>query len=74
MHNDSILCLLFESNGIILYSGLKDKTIKVWNTEINTLIATLEGHDDWVTCLAFNNNETLLFSCSWDGKIIVWDV
>ena len=51
-----------------------DKTIKVWNTEINILIATLEGHDDYVTCLAFNTNETLLFSCSWDGKIIVWDV
>ena len=62
-----VLCLLFESNGNILYFGSKDKTIKSWNTQTNAIIANLKGHDDWVTCLAFNSNETILFSGSFDG-------
>ena len=52
----------------LFYIVQKDKTIKVWNNEINILIASLEGHEDQVTCLAFNNHETQLFSCSLGWK------
>ena len=45
-HKDYVLCVLFKSNGIILYSASKDKTIKAWDMDIYNLIATLEGHED----------------------------
>ena len=48
-------------------STSEDKTIKVWNTETQRLIATLEGHTDFVTSLAFNINGELLASAAWDG-------
>ena len=72
--NEDILSIIFELNGIILYSASKNKTIKAWNIETHSLIATLYGHKDWVSCLTFNNNETILFSGSWDRQIILWDV
>ena len=51
----------------MLGSASEDKTIKVWNTETKTLIATLEGHTDYVTSLAFNINGELLASAAWNG-------
>ena len=38
----------FNHNGTLLASGSLDKTIKLWNLETKTEIATLEGHEDWL--------------------------
>ena len=55
-------------------SASEDKTIKVWNTETQTLIATLEGHTGFVTSLSFNINGELLASAAWDGQIKLWNI
>ena len=34
----------FNKSGTILASGSDDNTIKLWNIETKTKIATLEGH------------------------------
>ena len=52
------------TQGTLLASGSSDETIKLWNLETKTEIATLEGHEDYVTSVAFNHNGTLLASGS----------
>ena len=59
----------FNSSGTILASGSYDKTIKLWNAELQTEIATLKGHLDCVWSVAFNNNGTILASGSSDETV-----
>ena len=52
--------LLFNSNGTILLSGSWDGTIKLWNVNAKTEIATLYESEISINSIAFNNNETVL--------------
>ena len=63
-HHDCVNSVAFNPNGSLLASGSNDKTIKLWNLETKTKIATLKGHDHWVNSVAFNPNGTLLASGS----------
>ena len=54
----------FNTNGTILASGSSDRTIKLWNVETKTEIATLKGHSYYVNSVAFNTNGTILASGS----------
>ena len=56
--------IAFNTNGTILASGSFDGTIKLWNVETKTEIATLEGHSGYVNSVAFNTNGTILASGS----------
>ena len=44
-HNYSVSSVAFNHNGTLLASGSHDSTIKLWNLETKTEIATLEGHN-----------------------------
>ncbi|KAF9333441.1 hypothetical protein BGZ91_011258 [Linnemannia elongata] len=71
-----------------LITGSWDKTIRVWDTESKTCLATLKGHTDFVKALAVrtilvDNPEGgekrkriahELFSASYDGTILHWDL
>ena len=56
-----------------LVSGSADTTIKIWNTEGETVKRTLTGHTEYVFALKILNNGDLA-SGSGDGTIKVWDV
>ena len=56
-HEYSVTSVAFNHNGTLLASGSKDKTIKLWNLETKTEIATLEGHYGFVTSVAFNSSK-----------------
>ena len=64
----------FNNTRTILASGSDDKTIKLWNVESQTEIATLTRHSDYVTSIAFNNTGTILASGSQDNTIKLWNV
>ena len=49
-HADCILCLIRLNNGN-LCSGSADMTIKIWNWENASCIATLTGNEHWVKLL-----------------------
>ena len=59
----------FNVNGTILASGSSDLTIKLWNVETKTEIATLKGHIHYVNSVAFNTKGTILASGSDDKTI-----
>ena len=58
------MSVAFNTNGTILASGSDDRTIKLWNVETKTEIATLKGHSYSVMSVAFNTNGTILASGS----------
>ena len=73
-HEDSVNSVAFNHNGTLLASGSWDNTIKLWNLETKTEIATLKGHKNLVTSVAFNYNGTLLASGSEDNTIKLWNL
>ena len=73
-HIGSVNSLAFDNSGTILASGSWDQTIKLWNVEDQTEIATLKGHTYSVNSIAFNYNGKLLVSVSWDKTIRLWNV
>ena len=59
----------------LLASGANDGTVKLWDVETQTEIATLEEHVAWVESITFSPNGLLLASASpADGTVILWDV
>ena len=68
-HTDSVRCLTLHENK--LFSGSRDKTIRIWNTETYEEIATLRGHTGGVCCLTLHENK--LFSGSNDKTIRIWN-
>ena len=64
----------FNSEGTLLASGSRDRTIKLWNVESRTEVATLKGHSNSVNSVAFNSEGTLLASGSDDRTIKLWNV
>ena len=69
-----MVSVAFNKSGTILASGSKDKTIKLWNIETKTIIATLEGHSREVTSVAFDQTGTILASGSKDKTIKLWNI
>ena len=63
-HKYSVNSVAFNITGTILASGSDDNTIKLWNIEAKTEIATFRGHISRVISVAFNHNGTLLVSGS----------
>lgn len=51
-----------------------DKSAKVWDTRMNSCLATLLGHDDEVLDLAFDNNGRKLATASSDCSARVWNI
>ena len=66
---DIIFSVAFNSEGTLLASGSDDRTIKLWNVESRTEVATLKGHSNSVNSVAFNSEGTLLASGSDDNTI-----
>lgn len=64
----------FSPDGSLLASGNTDHTVKLWDLQSRTLLATLEGHTGAVTSVAFSPDGSLLASGSEDRTVKLWDV
>lgn len=43
-HDDRISSLAYDPQGVILASGSRDTTVKLWDAHTGSLLRTLEGH------------------------------
>lgn len=69
-HQDSIYCLQLIKDRI--YTGSRDRTVKVWDATSGACIKTLHGHEGSVLCLRCD--DTIMLTGSSDCKVIVWDM
>ena len=78
-HIDDINCLLpvidYEEEKYIFLSGGKDKTLRLWDHEMDAPIKYYEGHYSTVTQIQkYGNDNKKVISCSDDKTFIVWDI
>ena len=67
--------LAVSADGRWLASGSgQDESIRLWDLDRRTLVATFTGHTSLVSSLSFSPDGRLLVSGSWDHTIRVWDI
>ena len=68
--------LAFSPDGSQLVSGFQDGTVRLWDVDTQTEIATLEGHPSWITSVAYSPNGDHLASASYGDydTVRLWDV
>jgi WD40 repeat protein len=64
-HNKMVTCLKWDWTKI--FSGSKDHTVKIWDSNTGTLIKSKKLFKDNVSCVDFD--DTRLISASWDGTV-----
>jgi WD40 repeat protein len=69
-HTDAVYTL--QCDGHLLISGSKDHTIKAWDIEQGSCLATLQGHNASVLCLQFD--DSYIVTGSSDATMILWDL
>ena len=72
-HGDSVTSVAFSSEGNVLASGSKDKTIKLWDSEQGEVKQTLSDDTQEITCLVFSPDGRVLASGSADKAVKLWD-
>ena len=73
-HTNWVNSVAFSPDGVLLASGSKDKTVKLWDTATGQVVRTLEAHTNWVNSVAFSPDGVLLASGSGDTTVQLWDV
>jgi len=57
-----------------IFSGSKDKTIKMWNVKNASLICTYDEHGGSITCLEVSENDQYLISGSEDATVKIFQI
>jgi len=73
-HSHWVSSVAFSPDGLTLATASWDNTIKLWNLQTQTAIATLTGHSHWVTSVAFSPDGLALATASWDNTIKLWNL
>ncbi|CAD8157795.1 unnamed protein product [Paramecium octaurelia] len=75
-HTDGINCFILNQAENQLFSGGKDKSIKIWQYDnfenALTFCYSLDRHKDTIFSLSLNKYEDTLVSCGKDQQIIIW--
>ncbi len=61
-HMGRVSCLTISPSGLMLASGSRDYTVRLWSLPDGTALKTLEGHTGWIECLDIAPDERLLAS------------
>ncbi len=72
-HKNYIEYTRFHPLGKILATGSADMTLRFWDLEARTEIASHKVHSDFVTALAFNRDGSMMISGDYSGKIKLWN-
>lgn len=71
-HRNSVLSVVFSTDGKKLASVSNDTTVKVWDSRSGELLQTIQSQDSSFSAVAFSpNGKTLALSSCY--RIIIWD-
>ncbi|MDJ0599485.1 MAG: serine/threonine-protein kinase [Crocosphaera sp.] len=73
-HENIVWSVASSTDGKIAVSGSEDKTVRVWNTQTQTLLHTVMGHSDGVRSVSISHDKQFIASASADETIKLWDV
>ena len=73
-HEICIRAICISNSKRYLYSGSKDKTIKIFDIQKNAEIGILGKHENEITCLCISKTDKYLYSGSVDKTIKIWDL
>ena len=73
-HDQSVLCVALHPDSVILATGSRDKSIKLWNLNNTREIRSLLGHTASVRSIAFSPDGKTLASCANDETFRLWDI
>jgi WD40 repeat protein len=73
-HTGWVTSLGFTSDGIFLFSGSHDQTLKLWDIQTGGVVRTLYGHTNWVLSISISSNCKTIASGSKDNTIRLWDI
>ena len=66
--------IAFSPDGAAFAAAMEDKTVKVWSTQSQRLLADLSEHSGAVNCLQFSPDGASLATASSDGRVLMWAV
>lgn len=73
-HKESVINILFSSDGQMLASGYVDTPIRLWDVNTGRILRTFRGHTRDVECVVFSPDGLTLASGSSDGTVLLWDL
>ncbi|MDE0324905.1 MAG: WD40 repeat domain-containing protein [Candidatus Poribacteria bacterium] len=75
--NQYVQTIAFSSDGQLLAagdgSGEGPGTVKVWNVQERSIIATLDGDPKDIKTVVFSPDDRYLASTGWDGQLKIWN-
>lgn len=73
-HRAEVTCIERSPQKNVFAVGYADGSIRLWNSQAKTVIATFNGHKKAVTALQFDQSGVRLASGSQDTNLVLWDV
>ncbi|MEL7078522.1 MAG: caspase family protein [Cyanobacteria bacterium J06582_2] len=72
-HDQKVNVVAYSPDGSQILTGSSDRTLRLWNSQGESVGQPLQGHTDTVTSAAFSPNGQLIVSGSDDETIRLWD-
>jgi WD40 repeat protein len=73
-HDDGVMSLCWSKDGVYIFSGSYDDTIRKWRAIDGKELVVLRGHTNTVTSLCLTPNERYIVSASYDYSVRIWDL
>ena len=73
-HKSSVECAALSTDSLLLATGSRDHSVKLWDAKTGSAIRTLKGHTDTVRSVCFSPDGELLASIGRDKTARIWDV
>jgi len=71
-HSEAILSVTFSPDGESLATGSGDKSMRLWDMNTATPLATCSGHTGWVLCVEWAPDCSRVATGSKDGTVRLW--
>eukprot|EP00604_Paraphysomonas_vestita_P001655 CAMPEP_0174822018 /NCGR_PEP_ID=MMETSP1107-20130205/12579_1 /TAXON_ID=36770 /ORGANISM="Paraphysomonas vestita, Strain GFlagA" /LENGTH=302 /DNA_ID=CAMNT_0016039879 /DNA_START=77 /DNA_END=982 /DNA_ORIENTATION=- len=72
-HDGPVFCTDIASDGMTVFSGGADNTVRMWNPTQGTTTQTIGTHDKPVRSVKVLPDLNLIVSASWDKTLRLWD-